>query len=286
MTTQPSTVSREVAEASARLAQARATGEPCAPVRDLIGSDAESAYAVQRHGIAGRLADGARVVGRKVGLTSAVVQAQLGVDQPDFGVLLDDMQVPAGGTVPAGALLQGRVEGELAFVLADDLHGEPTVQQVRDAVAYACAAIEIVDSRIAGWDITFADTVADNGSSALFVLGDRHLPLGAGGVEPVDVEMVLTVDGETVSSGTGAACLGDPLLALAWLARTADEVGDPLRAGDVVLSGALGPMVGVRPGTRVETVLSVGGQELDRVAVQFAPPGAESSGATSNEEES
>ncbi|MBS42483.1 MAG: 2-keto-4-pentenoate hydratase [Nocardioides sp.] len=270
--TPPTIAPTAALEAVARLSEAARSGRPCAPVRDLIGDDAALAYTVQSLGIADREADGAARVGRKVGLTSLAVQRQLGVDQPDFGVLLDSMRVEVDGEVPAGALLQGRVEAEVAFVLGSDLPDpSTTLAQARSAVAHAAAALEIVDSRIAGWDITFADTVADNGSSALFVVSNAVLPLaGDDAVEPVSVEMVLTVDGEPASSGSGAACLGDPLEALAWLARTAAGLGKPLRAGDVVLSGALGPMVDVRPGTRVETVLSVDGTEVDRVAVHFA----------------
>ena len=230
-----------------RLELAQQSRTPCPPVRDLIGADADAAYAVQRAGIARRVADGATVVGRKVGLTSAAVQAQIGVDQPDFGVLLDDMGHPDGAKVPTRGLLQPKVEAEIAFVLGADLvDGDLDDAQVRAAVARVVPALEIVDSRIAGWDITFADTVADNGSSALYVLGAETKALAD--VEPVDVKMTMTRGGEVVSTGNGAACLGDPLNALAWLARTARDFGQPLLAGQVVRSGALGPVVAVNPG--------------------------------------
>ena len=237
--------------AAARLLEAHRTGQPCAPVRDLIGTDAAAAYAVQKLSAQARIADGATVVGRKIGLTSPAVQQQLGVDQPDFGVLFDDMQVGRGGPVSMATLLQPKIEAEIAFVLGTDLtEGPLDLAQVTAAVATAVAALEIVDSRIADWDITFADTVADNGSSGLFVLGDRPVPLDE--FRPVEAQMEMSLDGDVVSTGNGAACLGDPLLALAWLARTARELGDPLRAGQVVLSGALGPMVPVSPGDVVE----------------------------------
>jgi 2-keto-4-pentenoate hydratase len=236
-----------VEAAADRLLTAVATGTPCPPVRDLIGrADVETAYAVQRLLTERRLAGGATVVGRKIGLTAPAVQAQLGVDQPDFGVLFDDMS-RAEGQVDIGGLLQPRIEAEVAFVLGSDL--DDPDGNVRAAVEYAVAALEIVDSRIAGWDISFADTVADNASSGLFVLGSRPLPLDA--VEPRDVEMTMTMDGAPASAGRGSACLGDPLAALAWLAGTAARFGDPLRAGDVVLSGALGPMVALPPGAAV-----------------------------------
>jgi 2-keto-4-pentenoate hydratase len=155
-----------------------------------------------------------------------------------------------GHEVPIERLLQPKVEAEIAFVLAHDLvEGPLDIEQVRGAVAHAVAALEIVDSRISDWDITFGDTVADNASSGLYVLGDREVPLSA--FEPVVAEMQMSIDGEVVSTGNGAACLGDPLAALSWLARTAREVGTPLRAGQVVLSGALGPMRPVRAGQQV-----------------------------------
>jgi len=226
-------------EAAERLARAAASGVPCAPVRDLIGStDVAAAYATQLLVNRARVRDGARVVGRKIGLTSPAVQQQLGVDTPDFGVLLDDMDM-TGRDVPVGRLMQPKAEAELAFVLGEDL-----------SVASTHVALEIVDSRIAGWDITYADTVADNASSGLFVLGD---PVD---VEPRLAEMTLRLNGEVVSTGTGEACLGDPLNALRWLAETADAYGDPLRPGQVVLSGALGPMVAVAAGDVAETTIS------------------------------
>jgi 2-keto-4-pentenoate hydratase len=244
-----------VAEAAERLQVAASTGVPCRPVRDLIGADdVELAYAVQQRLTERRLAEGAGVVGRKIGLTSRAVQRQLGVDRPDFGVLFADMDVSRLPAVPSGRLLQPRTEAEVAFVLAEDLaEGPLDAAQVRGAVAYAVAALEIVDSRIAGWDITFGDTVADNASSGLFVLGETRLAPAE--CEPVEVPMRMTLDGAVVSEGSGAACLGDPLTALAWLARTAREFGDPLRAGQVVLSGALGPMAPTPPGSVVSADL-------------------------------
>ena len=250
--------------AADRLESAAADGIACPPVRDLIGSDdILAAYRVQSELIARRLQRGAVRAGRKIGLTSAVVQRQLGVGQPDFGVLLDDMAVPDGGVVPAKRLLQPRVEGEVAFRLAADLDGDLDQATVRAAVASAHAAVEIVDSRIAGWDIRIADTVADNASSGLFVVSERAVPLEA--VEPADVTMTLELNGQLASSGEGSACLGDPLIALAWLARTAAEFGDPLRAGEIVLSGALGPMVDVHPGDQVRVEIS----GLGAVSVAF-----------------
>jgi len=255
-----------ITQAVARLREAADTRTPCPPVRDLIGTtDVAMAYAVQEQLTAARVADGARVVGRKIGLTSPSVQQQLGVDLPDFGVHLDDMDL-TGRPVPIERLLQPKAEAEaeIAFVLGADLDGELTPDVVRAAVSSAHVALEIVDSRIAGWDITYADTVADNASSGLFALGDELVS-----VEPREVEMSMTRGGAVVSTGNGAACLGDPLTALLWLARTAQEYGEPLRAGQVVLSGALGPMAAVAGGDRVEAVIAVAGREAGRVDVHF-----------------
>jgi 2-keto-4-pentenoate hydratase len=222
---------------------------PCPPVRSLLsGSDLATGYAVQSLVVEDASEAGRRIVGRKVGLTSEAVQAQLGVDQPDFGVLFDDMAYRSGDIIPMSRLLQPRIEAEIAFILTEDLTGPVSIAEARAAVGLAVPALEIVDSRIAGWDISLVDTVADNASSGLYVLGDT--PTDLGDLDLRDVEMIMTGEGgAVVSSGTGAACLGDPLAALVWLADTAERFGLPLRAGEVVLSGALGPMVTVRPGT-------------------------------------
>jgi len=256
MSPHPQVLSRRVTAGARRLAQASETGVPCAPVRDLIGhDDVDAAYAVQRANVERRLAAGASRVGRKIGLTSPRVQAQLGVDRPDFGVLLDDMDVSGRDQVPMRSLLQPKIEAEVAFVLAEDLDGKSlTMADVSAAVAKVVPALEIVDSRILDWDITFGDTVADNASSGLYVLGRTSVPLRD--VCPREVVMEMSVDCHVVSRGTGSDCLGDPLEALAWLARTCRELDDPLRAGEVVLSGALGPMATVRAGSRVHAHIS------------------------------
>lgn len=244
--------------AAERLRDAARTGIPCDPVRDLIGpADIPAAYAVQQELTAARLAEGRRVVGRKIGLTSPAVQRQLGVDQPDFGTLFDDMACAQDVPIDAGRLLQPRIEAEIAFVLVADVT-DP--DRLTDAIGHAVAALEIVDSRIAGWDITIADTVADNASSGLYVLGDRQVPLS--GLDTTT--MTMTLDGVQVS--TGDAPVKAALESTAWLARTALGFTDPLRAGDVVLSGALGPMVPVRPGTRFRA--EIGG--LGTVRARFA----------------
>jgi len=253
----------QITAAVERLATALETRVPCAAVRDLIGTDdLPAAYAVQQGLVQKRLATGAYVVGRKIGATSEAVQNQLGVDQPDFGYLLDEMDVSdetaSSGGISMRRLVQPRVEAEVAFVLGKDVNPpseeDITVELVRDAVDLAVPALEIVDSRIENWDITFTDTVADNASSGLYVIGKQGVPLSE--VEPRDVEMSLTINGEERSSGNGAACLGDPLEALRWLAVQCYRFGDPLKAGHLVLSGALGPFVPFAPGDKVEASIS------------------------------
>lgn len=225
------------------------------PLRDILEPvDAEAAYGIQSINTTFWTSQGRRIVGRKVGLTAKAVQAQLGVDQPDFGVLFDDMALPNGGTLEVSRTLQPKAEAEVAFVLGRDLPElDTTPEGAAAAVAEVAAAIEIVDSRIADWKITFADTVADNGSSAFFVLSDTRKPLA--GLDLWTCGMALEVNGAVVSLGAGAACLGHPLNALAWLARTLAARGEPLRKGDVVLSGALGPMVALAPGDEVKATI-------------------------------
>ncbi|MBP2351409.1 2-keto-4-pentenoate hydratase [Kribbella aluminosa] len=264
LTTAPITV--RVTKAAQRLADSARTGRPCAPIRDLIGrNDGAAAYAVQQQVVALRIAGGAKVVGRKIGLTSAAVQAQLGVAQPDFGVLFDDMAYADGDTIPFDRVLQPRVEAEVAFMLKADLgFGDLSMSQVRAAVEYAVAALEICGSRVQNWDISFGDTVADNASAGAFVLGNQPRTLDA--FDPSTVSMTMTVTGQDLSTGSGSACMGDPLLALQWLARQARDLGAPLRAGQIILSGALGPMRSVAPGAEANATIS----GLGDVSVRFS----------------
>ena len=226
-------------------------GNAVEPMRDgLDPVDVDGAYAVQTINTRYWEEQGRRIVGRKAGLTARAVQIQLGVDQPDFGVLFDDMQVEDGGNLDPARTLQPKAEAEIAFVLGKDLpDANTTAEMVADAVATVHAAIEIVDSRIADWKITFADTVADNGSSAFFVLSSEGKPLP--GLDIWTAGMVMQINGENVSHGVGAAALGHPLNAAAWLAQTLAKRGEPLKAGDILLAGALGPMVALKPNDRV-----------------------------------
>lgn len=241
--------------AAERLRQAYTNGA-VEPLRGLIDpQDGAGAYAIQAINTQFWEKEGRRIVGRKVGLTAKAVQAQLGVDQPDFGVLFNDMEVADGGVVSASRLLQPKAEAEVALILGQDLpDGAVTRADVEAAVAEAMAAIEIVDSRIADWKISFADTVADNGSSALFVLGRDRKPLA--GLDLWTCGMVLERNGEIASLGTGAACLGHPLHAATWLANTLAAQGAPLRRGDIILTGALGPMVPLVPGDAIKVTIA------------------------------
>lgn len=239
-----------VQAAAARLRAAYKDG-PIDPLRDTMEpTDADTAYQIQNLNTETWLAGGHEITGWKVGLTAKAVQQQMGVDQPDFGVLFADMAIANGGTLDMSKAIQPRGEAEIALVLAQDITNKNiTADEFAKAVAYASPAIEIVDSRIVDWRITFADTVADNGSSAFYVLGDAKLPLE--NLDLYSCGMVLEVNGEIASLGAGAAALGHPLNAAAWLAQTLVSRGHPLRAGHVILTGALGPMISLAPGQSV-----------------------------------
>jgi 2-keto-4-pentenoate hydratase len=216
---------------------------PIAPISPEIGAqNVDAAYAIQSLNTQRWKADGRRIVGRKIGLTSAAVQNQLGVNQPDFGVLFADMQVAENVSIPYDRLSQPKIEAEIAMILGRDLPDPVlTLQDVQEAVDYLLPALEIVDSRILNWKIGIADTIADNASSGLFVLGS--IPRTLDSLDLSNCAMALEADGRVVSHGLGAECLGHPMNAVLWLAQTLAERGDPLKAGDIVLSGALGPMI-------------------------------------------
>ncbi len=242
------TSAHNIEAAAHRLYAAAAAGEPCAPVRDLIeAGDVIGAYAAQEINTRHALTAGRRLVGRKIGLTAAAVQRQLGVDQPDYGMLFADMAVPDGQPIAPAAVMQPKVEAEVAFVIGRDLTDEQlTTADLLRAVEYALPAIEVVGSRIANWDIRLTDTIADNASSGLFVLGNA--PRQLDGLDLRLCGAVMEQRGEPVSVGAGAACMGNPLNAALWLARVMVRAGRALQAGDVILSGALGPMVAANPG--------------------------------------
>jgi len=252
-------------ELAARIRAAYA-GTPIAPIRPQLAElDVDAAYAIQQENTAHWEKEGRRVVGSKIGLTSRAVQKQLGVDRPDFGVLFADMMIAEDEPVAASRVLQPKIEAEVAFLLDRDVDVEaPTVADVLRAVAYAMPALEIVGSRITNWDIGIVDTVADNASSGLFVLGGPVRSLE--GLDLRALQMQMMRREKVVSKGTGATCLGNPLNAVAWLAGELARRKRPLRAGDIILSGALGPMVAVNSGDAFEA--NVAG--LGTVSARFA----------------
>jgi len=216
----------------------------------------EDAYGIQQRMIARRLERGERVVGKKIGVTSQAVMNMLGVYQPDFGQLLDGMIYNDGDVIPMSTLIQPKAEGEIAFILKHDLLGPGiSAADVLRATEGVMACFEIVDSRIRDWKIRIQDTVADNASCGAFVLGDRMVD--ARSLDLRTCGMVLEKNGEVVVTGAGAATLASPVNAMVWLANTLGRLGMPLKAGEVILTGALGAMVPVQPGDNLR--VSIGG---------------------------
>ena len=243
------TAPTKVESAAKVLRDAADAGTPCAPVRGILETeiDVDLAYDVQRLNTDMAIAAGRRVGGRKIGLTSAVVQSMFNVHQPDFGTLFVDMCFADGVEIPPGRMLQPRAEAEVALVLEHDLDkGEHCIVDIINAAAYVVPSIELVDSRITGWDLTIVDTVADNASAGLYVVGTR--PVSLTSIDLLSLPMSMTRNSEEVSTGVGSACLGNPLHAALWLANTMCERGTPLRAGECLMTGALGPMVPVSEG--------------------------------------
>jgi 2-oxopent-4-enoate/cis-2-oxohex-4-enoate hydratase len=224
----------------------------------------ENAYHIQQRMLSRRLQAGERVIGKKIGVTSAAVMNMLNVYQPDFGYLLDGMIYNEGQSIDASSLIQPKAEGEIAFILKKDLMG-PGVSNAEVLAATECVmpCFEIVDSRIRDWKIKIQDTVADNASCGVFVLGDcavdpRHIDLATCG-------MVLEKNGDIIATGAGAAALGSPVSAVAWLANTLGRLGIGLKAGEVILSGALAAMAPAKAGDNFR--VSIGG--LGSCSVRF-----------------
>jgi len=248
------------------LYEAFAGGVTIPNLRDRVeGLTIVDAYHIQARMVQRRLAAGETVLGKKIGVTSKAVQQAIGVFEPDFGILTSAMAYPDGAEIPMETMIQPKAEAEIGFVLKHDLKGPGiTPADVIAATDHVRACFEIVDSRIDNWDIRIQDTVADNASCGVYVLGEDK-------VDPRDVDlalagMVAMRNGEVVVTGAGAAVQGSPVNAVAWLANTLGRLGMPFLAGEVILSGALGPMFPVQPGDQL--TMKVGG--IGSCSVRFS----------------
>ena len=237
---------------SSELWRARLEREPIGPLTERAPDiTVEDAYRISLAILHRRLAVGETVVGKKIGLTSKAVQEMLKVDEPDFGFLTDVMVYESGTTVEiARELIQPKAEGEIAFKLKNDLAGPGvTGADVLGATEGLAACFEIVDSRILDWRIRIQDTVADNASCGFVVLGDRWVAPDA--VDLPACKMVVKTNGREVATGLGSAALGSPANCVAWLANTLTELGSSLKAGEIIISGSLIPLVPIHPGDRL-----------------------------------
>jgi 2-keto-4-pentenoate hydratase len=237
-------------ELAADLAQAERSREPIAPLTAAYPEiDVVDAYEIQLINIRQRVAEGARVVGHKVGLSSLAMQQMMGVDEPDYGHLLDEMRVFEDTPVKAGRYLYPRVEVEVGFILAADLPGAGcTEEDVLAATEALVPSIELIDTRITDWKIALCDTIADNASSAGFVLGEARVSPSDLDVKAIDA--VLTRNGEVIAEGRSDAVLGNPVTAVAWLSRKVESFGVRLRKGDIVLPGSCTRAIDVHAGDK------------------------------------
>jgi 2-keto-4-pentenoate hydratase len=254
-----------IEEIASVLEQAERSRIALAPLSETYpGLTPKDAYAIQSALFDMKLAQGAQLVGRKIGLTSQAMQQQMGVDQPDYGFLLDTMTVPAGGVIVCSELIQPRIEPELAFWLAEDIRGPGiAVEHVLKATRGVSAALELVDSRISNWRITLVDTIADDASSGRMIVSESVIP--AEKLDLAAVRTVLTRNGESVGTGTGAAVLGHPAIAVAWLANKLAEFDVSLLAGQVVLSGSMCGAVPVAPEDSFRAIFT----EVGEVSISF-----------------
>lgn len=229
----------KIREATEKLLEAERTRNPIEPLTVLYpGITVDEAYFTQLEMIRRKVDGGAVIVGKKIGATSKAIQNMFGVTQPDYGHILDDMMYVEGEAIPLERFIQPKVEFEIAFKLAKDLRGPyVTVVDVMDATEYIVPAIEIIDSRIKDWNIQFEDTVADNGSAASAVIGSN--PVKPDGIDLTHIGMVVHKNGEIIDSAAGAAVLGNPLRAVAWLANSLAKYDVHLKAGEIILSGSL-----------------------------------------------
>ena len=225
----------------------------------------EDAYRISRRMVDRRVADGECIVGKKIGVTSKAVQDMLSVHRPDFGFLTNAMVCEDGGDMPIGSMMiQPRAEGEIAFVLGKDLYGPGvSASDVLNATAAVHVCFEVVDSRIENWEIKIQDTIADNASCGMYVLGSESVD--PRGLDLNSCRIVVTKNGADLSTGLGEATLGSPLEAVAWLANTLCEWDIRLNAGDVILSGSLVPLEPVLPGDHMQACI----EGIGSVSVRF-----------------
>lgn len=247
------------------LLKAEKSREGVSPLTDMNPDlTVEEAYNIQLDNIQVKLENGKMISGKKIGLTSLAMQQLLGVNEPDYGHLLQSMEVNNGGVISRQQLLEPKVEGEIAFFLKKELAGQNvTVADVLDATEYVAAALEIVDSRIAGWKIKLCDTIADNASSGLYVLGDKKIPPHQ--LDLKEEKMLFYKNEQLINEGVGNAALGDPAYCVAWLANKLSEFGITLKANEVILSGALSAAVNAEEGDEFVAKF----QTLGEVKVNF-----------------
>jgi len=245
----------QITQLGDELYEALSAGKTVAPLTSRgLDISIEDAYHIQQRMLARRIENGEKVVGKKIGVTSKAVMNLLGVHQPDFGYLLDGMVYNEGESIPMDSLIQPKAEGEIAFLLKKDLQGPGvTAADVLAATEGVMACFEIVDSRIHDWKIKIQDTVADNASCGVFVLGDQLVDISK--VDLALCGMVLEKNGDIVVTGAGAATMGHPVNAMVWLANTLGNLGIALKAGDIVLSGAMGAMVPVAKGDNLRVTI-------------------------------
>ncbi|MGE7768006.1 2-keto-4-pentenoate hydratase [Peribacillus sp. NPDC096540] len=236
-----------------------------APTSEIQDLDVKAAYQIQLETIHRKVLSGLHVTGKKIGLTSKAMQQLLGVNEPDYGHLLDGMKVQNNGYISECKVLQPKVEAEIAFILKKDLQGpNVTVEDVIEATDYVVASIEVVDSRVMNWEIKLPDTVADNASSGLYILGDFKVLLKD--IDLPSIQMSLYKNEEFINHGTGNAVLGNPATCVAWLANKLHEFDISLNAGEVILSGALSAAVEAKSGDHFSADF---GEKLGKVSIYF-----------------
>lgn len=243
----------QIEDIAQKLYKAEIERTPIKPIRTEFFNERNisAAYEIQQLVTQKKLSSGAKLVGKKIGLTSFAVQEQLGVDEPDYGILTRAMQIKNKGEVVFEELMQPKAEAEWAFILKSDLNFENiTLSEIKSAIDYAAVAIEIVGSRIENWNIKITDTIADNASASHFVLGSKKIDLST--IDLINCRMQLFKNENMVSEGIGKACMGNPLQAVLWLAQTMKKYNQPLKAGEVILSGALGPMTNIEKGDKLK----------------------------------